>query len=72
MLHTGLISSDVVEEPTLDLILNDFTSGMILMRKADEIINHITKFLRVLLEMQGPFVFTAEQFKEDNHDIKYY
>ena len=31
------------------------------MRKADKIINHIIKFLRVLLEMQGPFVFAAEQ-----------
>ena len=71
MLHTGLISGDVAEEPTLDLILNDFTSGMVFMRKADKnfIINHIIKFLRVLLEMQGPFVFAAEQLKEDIHDI---
>ena len=66
MLHTGLISA---EEPTLDLILNDFTSGMVFMRKADTIINHIIKFLRVLLEMQGPFVFAAEHLKEDIHDI---
>ena len=69
MLHTGLISGDVAEEPTLDLILKDFTSGMVFMRKADKIINHINKFLRVLLEMQGPFVFAAEQLKEDIHDI---
>ena len=40
MLHTGLISGDVAEEPTLDLILNDFTSGIVFMRKADKIINH--------------------------------
>ena len=38
------------------------------MRKADKVINHIIKFLRVLLEMQGPFVFAAEQL-EDIHDI---
>ena len=69
MLHTGLISGDVAEEPTLDLILSDFTSGMIFMRKADKIINHFIKFLRVLLEMQGPFVFAAEHLKEDIHDI---
>ena len=69
MLHTGLISGDVAKEPTLDLILNDFTSGMIFMRKADKIVNHLIKFLRVLLEMQGPFVFAAEHLKEDIHDI---
>ena len=69
MLHTGLISGDVAKEPTLDLILIDFTSGMIFMRKADKIVNHFIKFLRVLLEMQGPFVFAAEHLKEDIHDI---
>ena len=41
---------------------------MVFMRKSDKIINHIIKFLRVLLEMQGPFVFAAEQLKEDIHD----
>ena len=39
------------------------------MRKADRIIKHITKLLRVLLEMQGPFAFAAEHLKEDIHDI---
>ena len=34
MLHTGLISGDVAEEPTLDLILNDFTSGMVFYEKS--------------------------------------
>ena len=42
---------------------------MIFMRKTDEIVNHIIKFLRVLLEMQGPFVFAAKHLKEDTHDI---
>ena len=42
---------------------------MVFMRKADKIINHITKFVRVLLKMQGPFVFGAEQHKEYIHDI---
>ena len=69
MLHTGLISGDVAEKPTLDLILNDFTTGMSFMRKAERVLNHIIKFLRVLLEMQGPFVFAAEKLKEDIHDI---
>ena len=55
MLHTDLISGDVAEEPTLDLILNGFSSGMIFMRKEDKIINHFIKFLKVLLEIQGPF-----------------
>ena len=32
-------------------------------------LNHIIKFLRVLLEMQGPFVFAAKHLEEDIHDI---
>ena len=69
MLQAGLISRHVAKKPTFHLLINDFTSGMVFMRKADKIINHITKFLRVLLEMQGPFVFAAEHLKEDIHDI---
>ena len=69
MLQAGLISRHVAKKPTFHLLINDFTSGMVFMRKADKIINHTTKFLRVLLEMQGPFVFAAEHLKEDIHDI---
>ena len=69
MLQAGLISRHVAKKPTFHLLINDFTSGMVFMRKADTIINHIIKFLRVLLEMQGPFVFAAEHLKEDIHDI---
>ena len=69
MLQAGLISRHVAKKPTFHLLINDFTSGMVFMRKADKIINHIFKFLRVLLEMQGPFVFAAEHLKEDIHDI---
>ena len=69
MLQAGLISRHVAKKPTFHLLINDFTSGMVFMRKADKIINHIIKFLRVLLKMQGPFVFAAEQLKEDIHDI---
>ena len=69
MLQAGLISRYVAKYPTYHLLINDFTSGMVFMRKADKIINHVFKFLRVLLEMQGPFVFAAEQLKEDIHDI---
>ena len=46
MSRTGLISGDVAEEPSLDLILKDFTSGMIFMRKADKIINHFINTIR--------------------------
>ena len=56
MLQAGLISRHVVKKPTFHLLINDFTSGMIFMSKTDESVNHITKFLRVLL---GPFVFAA-------------
>ena len=69
MLQAGLISRHVAKKPTFQLLINDFTSGMVFMRKADEIINHITQFLRVLLEMQGPFVFAAKHLQEDIHDI---
>ena len=69
MLQAGVISRHVAKKPTFHLLINDFTSGMVLMRKADEIINHIIKFLRVLLEMQGPLVFAAKHLEEDIHDI---
>ena len=69
MLQAGLISRHVAKKPTFHLLINDFTSGMVFMRKIDEIVNHIIKFLRVLLEMQGPFAFAAEHLKEDIHDI---
>ena len=69
MLQAGLISRHVAKKPTFQMLLNDFNSGISFMRKADEIINHFIKFLRVLLEMQGPFVFAAKQLKEDIHDI---
>ena len=51
MLQAGLISRHVAKTPTFQLLINDFTSGMVFMR-------------RVLLEMRGPFVFAAKHLKE--------
>ena len=69
MLQAGLISRHVAKKPTFHQLINEFTSGMMFMRKADEIINHFIKFLKVLSEMKGPFVFAAKKLKEDIHDI---
>ena len=69
MLQAGLISRHIVTKSTFHLLINEFITGMDFMRRRDKIINHIVKFLKVLLEMKGPFVYVAEQLKEDIHDI---
>ena len=61
MLQAGLISRHVSKRPKFDLLINEFTSGIMFMRKADEIINHFIKFLKVLSKMKGPFVFAAKK-----------
>ena len=61
LFSAGLITRDVLENPTNDTVINSFLSGFAFKDELDEIDEYCAIFFKVFHEMGGPFVAAANK-----------
>ncbi len=59
MLSAGIISRIKMKEPSSDVIINSFNTGLNFKTTIQEIENHCVKFLTVVQDFGGPFTDAA-------------
>ena len=61
----GIISNDVRRNPSTDRILQEFYTGLDLMKTLPKVLDHCNKFFSVLYNQGGPLRIACDSLKED-------